>query len=91
MGTTDLLDILLDRKLKRPLAEAFLREARKAGVSLADMELMSYDVGTVNAFLTATRENRANAFLATLDRERLERRSQLAAQEQDIARRIRIT
>lgn len=66
------LDLFLDPRLAPLLSEALLREARRAGVPLADLELLSFDADAVRAFLDAARERRAHAFLRALDRPRLE-------------------
>lgn len=66
------LDLRLDPRLKPSLSEAFLREARRAGVPLADIELLSFDADVVRGFLEAVRERQAHAYLAQVDRAALE-------------------
>lgn len=74
-----MLELRLDPRLPAPVREAYLREARRAGIALADLELLSFDHALVSEFLEAVREKRTAAFMLALDRAHLERAMRRAA------------
>lgn len=68
-----MLELDLDPKLPAWMREALLREARRSGLALADIERMSYDAEVVRDFLAALRGGYTSAFMLALDRDRLDR------------------
>lgn len=66
-----MLELRLDPRLPEELREPFLREARRSGIALADLEALSYDHRLVRSFLAAVREGKAIAFVRALDAETL--------------------